>query len=487
MGSPKKTNDKSSIDIPGKFPLWKRLGFPLAGLAIIVIAVLGVFGAAKAGWLFKDEEAPKVTITTPQEGAKYEGEITVVAEVADNERLGEVTVTLDDADYTPDFDLKANKRKKLTYKLKLNTALFADGKHKLTFAAEDESGNTSEETASFYTDNTPTIVELSFDSERVEQGRILQVTLNSNEKLYNLEGSVWEQEFPFFDTEDGYKSVMAIRASCPTGDYPIKVTGFDANDEKIVFEGTVKVADGGYIEEHIVISSPKTKGLFDPALEERKQRDYARVQAKITKWNPEQYWAGKFIVPVEGRLTSPFGTYRTFSTGGSERHLGTDYAAKEGTPIRAANRGKVVLAEKAIIRGNYVCIDHGKGVFTLYNHMSAHAVREGDMVEKGQVIGFIGATGVSTGPHVHWEMRVFKWVTDALQWTREEFTYREPDEERVALAEIEAAYEEILAAPIPEPLTDDEEADDVEEDTVDSESDATYEMDDGELVPIGEE
>ncbi len=487
MSSSINNHDKSGINIPGKSLLWKRFGFPIAGLAAIIIAIIGLFGAAKAGWLFKDEAAPTVTITTPQEGAKYEGEITVTAEVSDDKRLAAITVLLDEVDYTPDFDLKANKRKKLAYKLKLNTALLADGKHELTFTAVDKSGNSAEKSAAFYTDNTPTIVELSFDSERVEQGRILQVTLNSNEKLYNLKGSIWEQKFPFFEAGGGYKSVMAIRASCPSGDYPIKVTGFDANDEEIAFAGTVKVADGGYIEETITITSPGKKKLFDPELEERKQRDYARVQSKITKWNPEQYWAGKFIIPVEGKLTSPFGTYRTFSTGSKSRHLGTDYAAKEGTPVRASNRGKVVLAERGLVRGNYVCIDHGKGVFTLYNHMSGHAVREGEMVEKGQVIGFIGSTGVATGPHVHWEMRVFKWVADPMQWTEAEFTYRDNDEEIAARAEVEAGYEKMLAAPIPEAIADEEGTVTGEEDGDAADGDTVYKMDDGAMVPIGEE
>lgn len=487
MNSSIHDEDKSGINIPGKSLLWKRFGFPIAGLAIIAIAILGFFGAAKAGWLFKDEAAPTVIITTPQEGAKYEGEITVTAEITDDKRLGEVTVSLDEVDYTPDFDLKANKRKKLTYKLKLNTALLADGKHELTFTAVDKSGNSAEKSAAFYTDNTPTIVELAFDSERVEQGRILQITLNSNEKLYNLKGAIWEQEFPFFEFGGGYKSVIAIRASCPTGDYPIKVTGFDANDEEVAFEGMIEVADGGYIKEKITISSPGKKKLFDPELEERKQKDYARVQSKITKWNPEQYWAGEFIIPVEGKMTSPFGTYRTFSTGSKSRHLGTDYAAKEGTPIRASNRGNVVLAERGIVRGNYVCIDHGKGVFTLYNHMSAFAVRAGEMVEKGQVIGFIGSTGVSTGPHVHWEVRVFKWVADPMQWTETEFTYRDTDEEIAARAEVEAAYKEMLASPVPEAITEEEMGSDGDEETVKTDGDSEYYMDDGELVPIGEE
>jgi murein DD-endopeptidase MepM/ murein hydrolase activator NlpD len=155
-------------------------------------------------------------------------------------------------------------------------------------------------------------------------------------------------------------------------------------------------------------------------------------------------------MPAEGRITSPFGTYRTFSTGGEERHLGVDIANKEGTPIRAANRGEVMLAEGLIVRGNTVIMDHGRGVFSIYNHLAAVAVDPGQPVEKGQVIGYMGSSGLATGSHVHWEMRVFKWVVDPMQWTKAAFTYRSPEEEDKAVQEVERGYEEVLAAAPPE-------------------------------------
>jgi murein DD-endopeptidase MepM/ murein hydrolase activator NlpD len=419
---------------------------------VVVLLAVGAaffFVGSAAGWFGKDESPPLVSIEIPQEGAKYEAAITVTASVSEDDRIESVAILLDGVDYTPEVDLK-KKRRLLTFKLKLDTALLADGKHVIEINAKDREGNEGYAGVEFYTDNTPTFVELTFEPARVEQGRILYVKLTSNEKMYNLEGELWEQEFPFYESDGAYLSVMTVRASCPPGEYPVIVRGINVNDEEINFEGNVVVKDGGYITEHITISTGKQEELYDPAIEERKQREAAKVRSTIMNWSDEQLWAGKFIVPTKGKLTSPFGTYRTFNTGATERHLGTDIAAKEGTPVRAGNRGKVVLAEHMIMRGKCVILDHGRGVFTLHNHMSDIVVGVGDVVEKGQVIGFIGSTGLATGPHLHWEMRVFRWVTDPMKWTENVYTYRTPEEDAAVTASVDTAYEDILKAPIPE-------------------------------------
>ncbi|UCE28271.1 MAG: peptidoglycan DD-metalloendopeptidase family protein [Candidatus Coatesbacteria bacterium] len=445
----------------------------LSGVAIGLLALGAAFffAGSAAGWFGSDEAPPLVSIEIPREGAKYEGSITVTASVSDDDRISAVVILLDGVDYTPELDLK-KKRRLLNFKLKLDTALLADGKHTLEVNAGDKKGNEGSAGVEFYTDNTPTVVELAFEPARVDQGRILQVWLSSNEKLYNLKGELWEQEFPFYEAAGEYLSIMTVRASCPPGEYPVAVRGIDANDEEVEFDGTVVVKDGGYITEYITISTGKQEELYDPAVEERKQREASKVRSAIMNWTDEQLWAGEFIVPVEGKFTSPFGTHRTFNTGATERHLGTDIAAKEGTPIRAGNRGKVVLAEHLIMRGKCVIIDHGRGVITCHNHMSDIVVGAGDIVEKGQVIGFIGSTGLATGSHLHWEMRVFRWVTDPMEWTENAYTYRTQEEEAAAAAEVEIAYEEMLAAPVPE---------------WDPDRDLTVEVDDNENVEGSDE
>jgi len=424
-------------------------------LAVIVLAVVAVAGAAFvglaawAGIFDKDEAAPRITLEVPAEGAKYEGVMEIAGVVADESELKEFTVALDGADCTPRLEL--GKRRTLKFRFTLKTARLKDGRHDLAVAAADARGNRARADVTFYIENHPTVVELTFEPNRVDQGRVLVVRLNANKRLYDLEGEFWEQKFPFYKAGGGFTSIIGVRASCPPGEYPVAVTGYDAYDEPLELKGTLTVRDGGYVEETVVIDAPEKKKIFDPALEEKKILEYRKVQSIITRRRDEQLWAGAFAMPVLGRITSPFGTYRTYSTGHAERHIGVDVANKERTPVRAANRGVVMLAEELIVRGNTVIVDHGRGVFSIYNHLSAVAVEPGQELEKGEVLGYIGSTGLATGPHLHWEMRVFKWVVDPVEWTKAAFTYRSPEEEERVQEDVERGYQAALAAAPPEP------------------------------------
>lgn len=116
--------------------------------------------------------------------------------------------------------------------------------------------------------------------------------------------------------------------------------------------------------------------------------------------------SGQFIWPVHGPITSPFG-YRTNPFGGApDFHPGLDIAAETGTPILAADSGRVIIAGWVSGYGNYIAIDHGRGISTGYGHCSRIDVSVGQDVQRGQVIGAVGSTGHSTGPHVHFEIRV---------------------------------------------------------------------------------
>ncbi|MCS7223932.1 MAG: peptidoglycan DD-metalloendopeptidase family protein [Armatimonadetes bacterium] len=118
-------------------------------------------------------------------------------------------------------------------------------------------------------------------------------------------------------------------------------------------------------------------------------------------------WRGPFARPVAGRLVSGFG-YRVHPIYRRVKfHYGVDLAAPHGSPIYAAADGEVVYSGWRRAYGNTVIIDHGDGLATLYAHCSAILVREGQIVRKGQVIARVGSTGLSTGPHLHFEVRRF--------------------------------------------------------------------------------
>ncbi|MDQ3384960.1 MAG: peptidoglycan DD-metalloendopeptidase family protein [Actinomycetota bacterium] len=126
---------------------------------------------------------------------------------------------------------------------------------------------------------------------------------------------------------------------------------------------------------------------------------------------------GLFVLPIPtARLSSPFGPRIHPIFGTARLHAGMDLAAPTGTPIGAAALGTVVTAGVLGGYGNAVVLDHGGGLSTLYAHQSAIAVSVGQVVEPGQVVGLVGSTGYSTGPHLHFEVRVFGRPVDPVNY-----------------------------------------------------------------------
>ncbi|PSR15666.1 peptidase M23 [filamentous cyanobacterium CCP3] len=114
---------------------------------------------------------------------------------------------------------------------------------------------------------------------------------------------------------------------------------------------------------------------------------------------------GRFVFPANGNISSGFGNRRHPILGYSRFHAGIDFAASQGTPIYAADSGRVIFSGWYGGYGQAVIIDHGGGISTLYAHASRLLVSEGQAVQQGQAIGAVGSTGLSTGPHLHFEVR----------------------------------------------------------------------------------
>lgn len=135
-------------------------------------------------------------------------------------------------------------------------------------------------------------------------------------------------------------------------------------------------------------------------LEAESARVQGRLRASSGGGGPVRRGGGRFIVPTNGSFTSPFGMRW------GRLHAGVDIAAPIGTPIRAADSGRVAIAGPTGGYGNYTCIQHGGNLSTCYGHQSRIGVSVGTSVRQGQVIGAVGNTGNSTGPHLHFEVRV---------------------------------------------------------------------------------
>lgn len=132
-----------------------------------------------------------------------------------------------------------------------------------------------------------------------------------------------------------------------------------------------------------------------------KERKIVRASLKEIKNNP--YWKSGFIKPVDGRISGQFGGQRIMNGVPKNPHQGMDIAAKEGTPVKAASDGEVVLAYPDLFySGNTIVVDHGHGLQTIYAHLKDMNVKRGDAVKQGDIIGTVGKTGRATGPHLHW-------------------------------------------------------------------------------------
>lgn len=164
-----------------------------------------------------------------------------------------------------------------------------------------------------------------------------------------------------------------------------------------------QVRDKHYKSQHIKLKN-QSHVTPDPAQTKRFEREYAeqmKAYANFRQTGPSNVSLDK---PVEGRLSSPFGLRRFFNGQERNAHSGLDFAVPAGTPVKAPADGVVTIVADYFFNGKTVFIDHGQGFITMYCHLSAFQVEQGQEIKRGQVIGRVGATGRATGPHLHWNV-----------------------------------------------------------------------------------
>ena len=160
-----------------------------------------------------------------------------------------------------------------------------------------------------------------------------------------------------------------------------------------------------YKTEYVEGVAPKYVTPPPEVLARIKREGVKKREARVSRYDTPQL-AGGFAVPLEGRVSGVYGSQRFFNGEPRRPHYGLDIAVPLGTPVKASQAGRVSLAEEDMYyEGGLVFIDHGLGVVSAYLHLAEFAVKEGDIVAQGEVIGAVGSRGRSTGPHLDW--RVF--------------------------------------------------------------------------------
>jgi hypothetical protein len=201
--------------------------------------------------------------------------------------------------------------------------------------------------------------------------------------------------------------LLGVPVDAPVGEAVIAVVDRHGNTAA---EYRTQVTKRDFRRDDIRLNEALTSLRVDP--DPRKDEQARRYLALLGTVNPEaRYLDQGFIRPVAGeRRTSLFGDVRRYIYADNGTawsiHNGVDYGYPTGTPVWAAGRGRVALVEDRIVTGNTVVLEHLPGVYTIYMHLHQMTVKEGDLVGREQPIGTVGATGLATGPHLHWELRI---------------------------------------------------------------------------------
>lgn len=249
-------------------------------------------------------------------------------------------------------------------------------------------------------------ISLEFDWIRQGQVGLVRVTGAS---IANVEATFFATRFRFFHTsyaEDiqEWSGILAAPMTAHIGihEAAVIVTFDDGTIQRI--DQPIRVAHGEFGRQDLALPASLT-----PLLEEDVNVSEIDTLQNLTgQFQRNQYWrADGFIQPSDRFVSSPFGTWRFFNgMRTSLRHTGIDYPAPIGSEMVAVADGVVVFSGNLDIRGKYVLIDHGWGIYSGYAHAESLNVTDGDKIEQGDVLGSVGSTGRSTGPHLHFEIAV---------------------------------------------------------------------------------
>jgi murein DD-endopeptidase MepM/ murein hydrolase activator NlpD len=287
-----------------------------------------------------------------------------------------------------------------------------------TATATNTSTPTATATATPTSTPTPTpappVVTVAWEPEQVAQGESLLVQVTTD-RAASLRGQFagralnWLQYAP-----NAAWALVGIDPDEVTGTLPITITATGPEGVAWTVTPVLMVTETSWPEQ-VLTFDPATALLLDPATVREEAELLELYYHRIT---PDVLWEGAFLTPTAGFLTTQFGTVRSYQGQPPGGHHGRlDIGNVVGTPVYAAARGRVLKAEELKVRGNFVMLDHGMGLMSLYFHLSQIDVIPGQLIERGEQIGLMGSTGLSTGSHLHWEMRLDGIPVSPTQWT----------------------------------------------------------------------
>lgn len=255
---------------------------------------------------------------------------------------------------------------------------------------------------------------LNLSSSKVENANTVLVKINekniSEPKLTFDKQNINFYKNPF--SSDSYYALLPISYYQKLGENRV-IVSYIENGTK-VFKGLdLDIIDGKYKSEVINVKP----SIFKPNKQRvaRTKKEYQDAMDVYNSSSPELYWNEDFIYPLNSKITSDFGTKRVYNKELKSYHGGTDFQAKNNTPIIASNSGIVRISQNRFYAGNSIVIDHGQGVYSCYFHLNTMNYKVGEFIKKGEVLGLSGSTGRVTGPNLHFTFRINGLQVDPLQ------------------------------------------------------------------------
>jgi len=248
---------------------------------------------------------------------------------------------------------------------------------------------------------------------QVKQGGAIfatfQPAVEVSEVAFRWQNRAWPQA----EVDGQYRCVLPVNYDVPRGAGKVAVTGEMADGSRFWVEAAVIVKPTHFTVQYLRLSKSSASLYTYPGVED----EYRAIGQALRRMTPVQSWVLPLGRPVAGRVSTEYGLKRYVNGADPYRHKGVDLAAAKGTPVLAAAAGTVALARSDFrLHGQTVIVDHGLGLCTLYLHLSQVLVQPGQQVQAGDTLGLVGATGVATGPHLHWGVYVQGVATNPLWW-----------------------------------------------------------------------
>jgi len=249
-------------------------------------------------------------------------------------------------------------------------------------------------------------ITITVHTRSLQPGEVILIEAESAQPLRRLRAEAFGREFPVFSEGSELKWVGLVGIDLDTrpGRYVLKLTGEDANGNPVAGQEALVVTGKEFPTRQLTVDEKFVTPPSNVLVRIKEESDHVRAIFDTT--TPQRYWQGAFVAPVPGAPISEFGKRSVYNGKPRSPHAGTDFRGAAGTPIRAPNAGRIVLASALYYSGNTVIIDHGFGLYSYFGHLSSFVSKEGDLVKTGDVVGKVGATGLVTGPHLHWSVRL---------------------------------------------------------------------------------